>query len=151
MSIRSKGQKPKLERNPKGVSASCGSDQYPWISFRYMTASKDHSIKFLDSLESSERNDTVMSLYKRLEEISQSPWSVWMNQCKRTGLETIYCHQLKFSPGGGISLTKDTAIYVFRCDTYRGKGQGRIIGFKASPCSTLHIIGYDFDFSAYEH
>ena len=74
-----------------------------------------------------------------------------MDHRKRVGLETITYDQLHFSPGGDAIITKDTKLYVFRFDTYRGRNQGRIIGFKGAPCAVLHVVGYDFDFSAYDH
>ena len=74
-----------------------------------------------------------------------------MSMPRKTGLETIPFDELEFSPGPGANLTKDVKLFVFRFDTYQGTGQGRIIGFKSSPCSVYHIIGFDFDFSAYPH
>lgn len=87
----------------------------------------------------------------RFEELTSHPWLYWEQQPKRAGLETISYDQLNFQPNGDIVITKDTTLYVFRFDTYRGSGKGRIIGFKESPCAVYHVIGYDFDFSAYQH
>lgn len=141
------GGKEKKEKEAQG----CSSEQYPWISFRYMTANKDHSLAFLEGLEVRDRECTQKHLISRLEELSRHPWSDWINMRKRNGLETLSADELTFSPAQDAPVTKDMTMYIFRFDTYQGIGKGRIIGFKLSPCAAYHIIGYDFDFSAYDH
>lgn len=68
---------------------------------------------------------------------------------KSTGLETISYQDIGFKVDANLS--KDTTLYVFRFDTYQGHNKGRIIGYKNAPCSVLHVIGFDIDFSSYEH
>lgn len=147
--IRNKSETPKIKKTSADKSQGCSSDQYPWLSFRFMTRNKDHYIGFLDSLDKNEREITLKSLYDRFEEITQSTWTYWHQMNKKVGFETISYNQLKFSPN--TALTRDTTIFVFRFDTYRGNKKGRIIGFKNSPCAAFQIIGYDFDFSGYDH
>lgn len=147
--IRDRSTKPKIQSSKSGQNQGCSSEQHPWFSFRYMTQNKQFSLEYLNKLNSSDRESTLVSLFKRLEELSCKPWLYWTQQPKKTGLETISYDQLHFSPN--ISLSKDTTIYVFRFDTYRGNGKGRILGFKGAPCSVLHVIGYDFTLSAYDH
>lgn len=149
--IRSVTQSPRISKTLQSNGQGCSSDQHPWFSFRYMTANKSHSLEFLDSISASDRAITLSNLFCRLQEISHEPWTHWMQQPKKTGLETLDFDQLSFLPSSDARITKDTKIFVFRFDTYKGSGKGRILGFKSSPCSVLHIIGYDFDFSAYKH
>ncbi len=130
-------------------SPGCCSEQYPWISLRYMTSNKKYSIEFFS--HQNEKNKTLEKLYKKFEELSSVSWRLWMEEPKARGMETIYYHQLNFSPNSDLEITKDEKIYVFRFDTYQGTGKGRIIGYKKSPCAVFHVIGYDFDFSAYKH
>lgn len=145
--------KTKEENNKIGKSIKpsqmCCSEQYPWISLRYITKNKRHSLEFFS--HSSERIKTLEKLYEKFEELSSIPWSSWMAKQKERGMETIYYEQLNFSPNPDLKITKEEKIYILRFDTYQGTGKGRIIGYKKSPCAVFHIIGYDFDFSAYTH
>ena len=145
--------KPKISLPNKStiLSQGCISEQYPWFSFRYVTTNSAHSLKFLEKLEANGREITLTGLYKKLEELSKEPWRYWTQNRKSSGLETINYSELNFQVSNFPELTKDTSIYVFRFDTYQGTGKGRLLGFKLSPCSVFHIIGYDFDFSAYKH
>lgn len=146
--LKSKTQSNKINGKSTTIQG-CSSDQHPWFSLRYMTTNKTHSLDFLEN--GNDREITLSCLFARLEELSQQSWLYWTQQPKQTGLETIRYDQLTFSPNDKANLTKDTTIYIFRFDTYQGKSKGRIIGFKSAPCSVFHIIGYDFDFSAYKH
>ncbi len=147
--IRSHSSVTKIGQKQADYNQGCSSDQHPWFSFRYITPNRQHSLDFLNA--GSDREQTLVNLYARLEELSHQPWKHWMQQPKQTGLETISYDQLNFSPSSDASITKDTTIYVFRFNTYQGNGKGRIIGFKSTPCSVFHIIGYDFNFTAYKH
>ena len=94
-------------------------------------------------------------LHDRLNELSMQTWAYWLSKPKASGIETISFKQLRFAPNPVLfeecHFDKTSIVYVIRFDTYQGKNKGRIIGVKDSPCSVLHIIGYDFNFSAYEH
>lgn len=149
--IQDKTQSNKIRRKQNEQVQGCCSVQHPWLSFRYMTTNKSHSLKFLDSLDINAREFTVRSLLSQLETLTCYPWIYWMENRKKTGLETISCDALKFASASEANLTKDTTLYIFRFDTYQGSGKGRIIGFKRAPCAVYHIIGYDFDFTAYQH
>lgn len=83
--------------------------------------------------------------------MSQKPWSYWLGQRKATGCETLNYGQLKFSINSDVQLSKDETLYVVRFNTYQGEGKARIVGFKIPPCAVFHVIGYDFDFTAYAH
>lgn len=146
--IRSKEQHNKVSGKTNG-SQGCCAEQYPWFSFKNITKNSNYNLDMLSS--GTEREQTLLGLYTRLNELSDMPWLYWMQQPKKTGLETLSYHEIKFKANPNIELAKDTTLYIFRFDTYRGQGQGRIIGFKNAPCSVLHIIGYDLDFSAYNH
>ncbi len=146
--LRLKTRPIKLDGKP-AADQGCCSEQHPWFSFRYMTANTAHSLDFLKSIN--DKGATLSCLLARLEELSRQPWLYWTQQPRQTGLETMPYDRLSFSPNSQAGLTKDTTMYIFRFDTYQGKGKGRIIGFKRAPCAVFHIIGYDLDFSAYEH
>ena len=149
--IKAKEDKIKIKNITKSEIKECNIQQYPWYSFQYMTKNKTHSLKYLDSLECTEREKTLKNLFLKLEELSGSSWLYWLQQPKKTGAETIRYDEIDFLADSDANLTRDTPIYIFRFDTYRGNKCGRILGFKKSPCSVLYILGYDFDFSAYKH
>lgn len=146
--IKNKSQNLKLLGSSSSKS-TCSSEQYPWISFRYMSTNKNYNLQNLT--EGRDREATLLGLYNRLEDISSHSWAYWLGQAKRCGLETLSAGDLNFKAKPEANLTSDVTVYVFRFDTYRGSNKGRIIGYKSSPCSAFHIIGYDLDFSAYNH
>ena len=146
--LRAKESSNKVDGKLNG-SQGCCSEQYPWFSFKSMTRNSNYNLSALPA--GSVREQVLFGLYLRLNELSCKPWLYWTQQPKRTGLETLSYHQLNFSANPDAELTKDQTIYVFRFDTHLGSGQGRILGYKKAPCATLHIIGFDLDFSAYDH
>lgn len=147
--LRSKEQKNKLD-GKANHSSGCCSDQYPWCSFRYLTTNPRYN---LEKLDTHLKAQTLNTLYSKLVELTNNPWQYWMQKPKAVGLETMEYGDIQFKANMGSEgdLAKDTSIYIFRFDTYQGFRKGRILGFKKSPCAAFHIIGYDVDFSAYDH
>ncbi len=141
----------KIKKKTGTESIGCSSKQYPWFSFHYMTRNSKYSFKFLDSLDTNDREKILTGLFAKLEELSKQPWVYWQGMKKRAGLETINLDQLNFSANDDDDFTKETKVFVFQFASYQGSHSGRILGVKLSPCSVLHIIGFDFDFSAYKH
>lgn len=131
------------------ANSGCQSEQYPWISFRSMTRNARYDLSTLR--QGSEREQTLSGLYRRLTELTGHTWLYWTQQPKRIGLETMKYDDIQFEADANANLTKDTTLYIFRFDTHIGEGKGRIIGYKNAPCAVYHIIGYDIDFSAYNH
>ena len=149
--LRRKESSNRISKKPYQESQGCSSDQHPWISFRYMTTNKGHSLAFLDALDSRDREVTMRRLLERLEEISSRPWLDWTGLRRQVGFETLPKDEITFQAAQDAPLTSDMKLYIFRFDTNLGSGKGRIIGFKNHPCAAYHIIGYDFDFTAYAH
>ena len=143
-SVRSIEQNNKISKE-EVKSRGCSSEQFPWISFKSMTKNSKYNLSKLK--DGKEREQTLLGVYSRLLELSMQPWLYWNGMRKKTGLETLYYEDLNFD--ANATLSKDTTIYVFRFDSYHGSG--RILGYKTSPCAVFHIIGYDLDFSAYNH
>lgn len=146
--LKGKTQSNKITAQPV-QSISCFSEQFPWFSFRSMTANSKYNLELLPAGTS--RETTLLGLYARLQELSSQSWTYWTQQPKRIGLETLSYGDLSFEANSSASLSKDTTVYIFRFDTHVGNKCGRIIGYKNSPCAVFHIIGYDIDFSAYPH
>jgi len=146
--IRPQKQNNKINPSQLEQSPGCCSEQYLWFSFRYMTANRRHSLEYLNE---GQLRDTLPHLMEKLEEMGQHTWEYCLSRPKGVGMETIPYDRLRFAPGNDFIITKDEKVYILRFDTYQGPNKGRIIGCKKSPCAVFHIIGYDFDFSAYEH
>ena len=66
---------------------------------------------------------------------------------KNCGFEQIPFQQIKINPHG-IELGQDTDITVFR---FGAGNKYRLLGFFSIKEPVLNVIGFDFDFSAYEH
>lgn len=143
-----KEQNNKIRGKTDAVS-SCPSEQYPWISFRSLTRNAKYNLSMLR--QGSEREQTLSGLYQRLTELTGKTWLHWTQQPKQTGMETMKYDDIQFEADANSNLAKDTTLYIFRFDTHLGEGKGRIIGYKNAPCAVFHIIGYDIDFSAYNH
>ena len=143
--LKSPAQTNKIHEKKDNIG-ECFSDQYPWFSFKDITANSRYNLKLLSGKEA---ELTLQGLYQKLQELSSKPWLYWMGMPKSTGLETISYQDIGFKVDANLS--KDTTLYVFRFDTYQGHNKGRIIGYKNAPCSVLHVIGFDIDFSSYEH
>lgn len=146
--IKQKKQDNKID-GKASVAPLCCSEQYPWFSFKDLTTNSSYN---LDNLPiGTARSTTIDLLFDKLKELSNKKWIYWHQNHKSIGLETMTYDSLNFSAHPDAVISKDTKVYVFRFDTYLGTGKGRIIGYKKSPCAVLHIIGFDVDFSAYNH
>lgn len=131
------------------TSQGCCSEQCPWFSFKSLTHNDRYNLSKL--APGTEREQTMVGLYDRLHKLSCESWLHWSQIRKSIGLETMTYNDVHFDAAPGEVIAKDTTIYVFRFDTHLGTNKGRILGYKKEPCATLHIIGFDIDFSAYNH
>lgn len=121
--------------------------QVPAFSFAYLTTNKEFTSYYFSDVN--DRRIAIENIYNRLTEIGMYNWLHWYENGKRQGLETLSADELRFSPSGK-ELTPDEKVIVFRVKSYAGK-DGRILGIREDGCPILHIIGYDFNFSAYNH
>ena len=137
-----------LQNKVNPVRLLCA-DQYPSFSFRYLTKNRSYNFGYFSDDRS--RMLSCEGLICRMQELSTEPWVALLQKGKAVGIEMIDYSRLNFSAPEEAKLNADSKVYVIRFDTYHGAKDGRIIGFKESPCSVLNIIGFDFDFSAYDH
>lgn len=120
------------------------------FSFCYLTANGSFNFDYFNSSQKRECETIKASLYDRLEELSKYKWIDLMALPKGHGFETIPVSRLKFQPSEMDDISGQKAI-VFRFKGVNGK-DCRIIGIKEDHCSAVcHVIGYDFDYSAYDH
>ena len=120
-------------------------EQYPAFSFRYLTTNRRYNFEYFQD-NKNEESKMHSLLVKRLKEISEKPYSYWSGLGKVHGSEQIPYWRFRIAPNG-LALSKDDKLVVFRfCQQ-----NYRIIGIRLESCPTLFIIGFDFDYSAYEH
>ena len=124
--------------------------QFPTFSFRYITTNNHYNLDFFNDSDRRKKEETIHKLYERIEEISKQDWIYWGSLNKKSGYETIPYSSIKFKKQGPV-LTGDENIYVFRVKSGRISDEARILGYKEDGCPIYYIIGYDYDYSAYEH
>ena len=93
----------------------------------------------------------MKKLFEKLEEISQLTWKELQNKPRETGYEMIQISEFNVNLNDikeNLKLSDDSKIIVFRFNNQKC----RILGIPSTECnSILYIIGYDWDFSAYNH
>lgn len=142
MGIKNNNKKNKV--NSQKISSNTSNCSVnPMFSFQYLTTNKKYN---LEKLDKNQKATFLADLSARLIEISQKPWIYWNNLPKDKGMETIPFKDINFSPNG-LELSKDEKIIVFRFSSQNA----RILGVKSSSCAVYNIIGFDTDFSAYNH
>ena len=121
---------------------------HPVFCFRYITQNSNYNFKYFKH-DKRGNNEASIKLIEKLCEISRMSWDEFILLNKNIGCEKIPITQLRFSASGELadSMTKDGSFISIRfC-----KQNYRIIGIKEFNCPIFHIIGYDFDYSAYPH
>jgi len=134
--ISNKPQKLKIQ---KSIAPSYPNN--PSFSFCYLTTNKKYNF---ESLDKGKQKEWSAALVDRMIEISKEDWIYWFGLPKNKGIETIPYEKVNFSPNE-IGISDDEKVIVFRFNSQKG----RIIGFKVD--TIFYIIGFDFDFSAYDH
>ena len=66
---------------------------------------------------------------------------------EKHGAETLSMDDLRFA-ANGYQFSNDQKVIVFR---FGGNSSYRLLGVKGNESNVLYVIGYDFDFSAYNH
>lgn len=120
------------------------------LSFKYSINNKNYTIeKQTNSREKC--NKVIQKLFDRLEEISKLTWKELQNRPKETGYEMIPISEFNINLANikkCLNLSDDSKIIVFRFNNQKC----RILGVRSAECSSiLYIIGYDWDYSAYNH
>lgn len=131
------------EYNPSISSIS----KCPSVSFKYLTRNKNYNFEYF-SKEKQQCKNTKIAVLNWIQEITCNQWRDLLNMPKEVGAETLNSSGLNFSPNG-YTFSPDEKVYVFRFKA--ASGDYRIIGVKENGCSTYNIIGFDFDYSAYNH
>lgn len=131
------------------ISSSSGAAHEELISFsfRYMTTNKKHNwdyfavSQFRDKVKAYDAFIAVMTLLSRKNRID----IIKMSRKDEGGSERIPYNQLNFRAGNDCMALENVRSFRF------GKGDYRLIGFWSRQSSVFYIIGFDFDYSAYNH
>lgn len=144
--LKKKKQKEKLSLDKIQKKRGSECEQYPAFSFRYLTKKKKFNFDFFRGRQE-EGNKMFRSLSNKMKELSEKSYTYWNGIGKEQGgIETISFWQCKLKPYD-LTLPPDETIIVIRfCQQ-----KYRLLGVKLDKCPTLHIIGFDFDYSAYNH
>lgn len=120
------------------------------LSFKHSINNKKYKIDNITSAKV-KCNKIMKTLFEKFEEISNLTWRELQNRPKQTGYETIPISEFKINLDNiksELNLSDDSKIIVFRFNNQ----DSRLLGVRSCECSSiLYIIGYDWDFSAYNH
>lgn len=120
------------------------------LSFKYSIQTKKYTIKKV--IQAKDKcNKKMEKLFEKLEEISKLTWNELQNRPRETGYEMIPISEFNINLEDikrQLKLSDDSKIIVFRF----GSQKYRLLGVRSQECSSiLYIIGYDWDYSAYDH
>ena len=120
------------------------------LSFKYSIKNKDYTIE-KQTKARDKCNKVIQKLFEKLQEISNLTWSELQNRPKETGYEMIPISEFNINFKNikdDLKLSDDSKIIVFRFNSQKC----RILGVRSNECSSiLYIVGYDWDYSAYNH
>lgn len=149
--LKGRKEKNRIIEKEIGVKVNCAQEEKD-ILFEFGCCTKKKKYSF-DAFK--ETGNTYKNIYKEYLEliyaISNSNWPELSGRRKDVigGFETLEISEFNCDITEryyGI-LSKDTKLHVFRF------GQDyRMVGYKSLNCSrTIHILGFDLDFSLYDH
>lgn len=116
------------------------------FSFSYLTTNNAYNFDYFKR-DTNNKNNARMGILSKLEKMCSMTWKELFALPRELGVEYEMISP-SFKPKG-YDLRKGEKIIIsrFRANDF----EGRIIGIKHPHCSIFHVIGYDFDFSAYDH
>lgn len=126
-------------------------DNHIVISFKYSLKDKRYTIDAKLGGKSKCNKDLQM-LFEKLVTISHTSWQELKSRPREVGYEMIPVSEFHINMGNikkELELSEDSKIIVFRFGTSQ---KYRLFGVRCKGCSSiLYIIGYDWDYSAYNH
>lgn len=119
------------------------------FSFCYMTSNPIHNFKYYKKADKNNELLARQHLSQFLMELSSNTWMEIGKRRKdqKCGIDSIPYNRIVFSPVE-LSPSEDSKVFSFR---FGNADSFRLLGIKEKDCPVLHIIGYDFNFSAYDH
>ncbi len=136
--------KPTVSKSDGQKDKQC--EQNLAVSLKYLTHNDKYNFSHFSDSEKNDKKNAALALYEWMAANTGVRWNELFMRPKQSGAETIPMDRLKFEPYG-ISKNEFDKFISFRFNS----AKSRIIGIKDGDCPILYIIGFDFDFSAYEH
>ena len=121
--------------------------EYVAVSYAYVTTNKDYVYAVFEKNRWREELAARQSEFALLKKITGASWRDLILGRKEDfgGSETIPKKQISFQPHG-LDMSEDEKVYVLRF----GVGMKyRLLGVRRE--NILCVIGYDFNYSAYDH
>lgn len=120
------------------------------FDFLYLTNNNSYNFDFFKK-DATNKLKAYCLFIQKLKELSSESIELIQQKCKADGLETIPYKSFKESFKGILDtskiVTKDSKLIVFRFNkVYR-----IICKNDMHTSNLLHILGFDFDFAAYNH
>ena len=120
------------------------------FEFGHITNQKGYSLKDLFELNDKK---ALKAYFELLEAISKSTWVELQKRAKDTkgGFEMLRydCFCKNIADVYNRNMSKDTGLLIFR---FGNADKYRMIGYKSHNCNrTLHVLGFDLDFTLYDH
>lgn len=146
--LRGPSKNVKLDKDFSKRGSVC--KQTPKFSLGYLTSNSRYNFSYCDKEGESKGHLMASAIIRRLDEISKKTWQYWGALDKKSGYEKLDYSRLDFS--ASVKLTPDENVYVFRFKYKNPDSKdGRILGIREDACPVFEIIGFDFDYSAYNH
>lgn len=122
------------------------------VSFRYLSNNRRRNFEFFDSKRWREKAQALGQFFSFLQRLTNKHRLEIMRLPKDAdcGFENLPFGTVNCTPNGYNTPT-DKSISVFRFGDNGNGGDYRLLGFFESNSPVLYIIGFDFDYSAYQH
>lgn len=113
-----------------------------------MTTNKDFNFRFFNKELRAEVQffEQLIEFLKKLTAKTELD-IIGLDKRKECGYETLEFEEINFKPAN-CTLSKDAKICVFR---FGDGDKYRLLGFFEKKQTALNIIGFDFNYSAYDH
>lgn len=118
---------------------------YPVLCFKYLTTNNGYNVKYFNHFR--EKAKAYSALFYLISDIQSTSWKDLMLRGKTKGFESINSGELNFKPSN-YKITPDEKVFILRFK----RNNYRLIGVKSNKNKdVLHVIGFDFDYTAYNH
>lgn len=133
------------EKKDDNTFLSSSQLNYPVFCFKYLTTNNSYNINYFK--KSTDKAKAYGALFYIINHLQGQTWLETMNKRKQIGFESIAYKTFNFKPNG-YKLSKDDKLLVIRFK----RGLYRMIGIKSDVNKDVfHVLGFDFDYSAYDH
>ena len=148
MSKKIKGAKSTVKLNIKKVDAP----QLITVSFCYLSKNKTRNFGFFGSKNIRQKADAFEQMLSFLQRLTLKTRAdiAEIAKDRDCGFEMLDNEIVNCTPNG-YQFSENDKVTVFRFGDNGNGGNYRLLGFFENNSPVLYIIGFDFDYSAYQH